>query len=921
MAPPVLRPENALKRADELISVGEPQAALQSLLDYITSRRIRFADPAAIEPIVFKFLELGVELKRGKVIKDGLYQYRKHVQSSTEGLKSVGAVSRRFIDLIEKKMSSEQAKANAEESTEEDLEGGVTPENLLISVYEQDQSVGGFNDEAVTSWLRFTWESYRTVLDLLRNNSQLEITYSGVVNRAMQFCLKYNRKNEFKRLADMLRQHLDAANYQQQKSKQYTVDLSDPDTLQRYLDQRILQVNVSVKLGLWHEAFRSIEDVHHLLSMSTRDPKPSVLANYYQNMAKVFFVSSNYLLNSVALQKFYDLYQQNPKATDEDFKFYASQLVLSALSIQQDDLPVVGYDPLARLAGFLNLESKPTRSQVIEAVSDSKIFSRADEPVKKLYELLNSDFDVNTLKESLASLLPELNSKSYFTQYVEPLKSFTIRKAFISASKQFGSIKLDELFEHTSLPSPFDLSPLDLEKSLLQAAMNDYVSFSIDHDAGVVSFMEDPFELLGGSTATNADDEQRNDDGYEETHVEEEPEPILTRNSAVRTQLIELAKALKETEGFPHASYVDKVRMARNELIRQNNAIIASEKEAAEERARQLEYEKQSASGVPLTAEQVVEERQRRMKEEKEAAEARMEAEARRRAEEKRERELAAINEKTMLKMIEDINAKGLIFIDPKEAKNMTLEKFKKLTVELVSKDKKDLDERMSHAFKRVDHIERAYRKLEAPLWEKDAQKQKERDLESYNKLKQMMVEKAKKDHEENLRIHERLVKIYPSYLHFREKVIAAQKSQIEALRAENAAKLEAAKNARLQEVRQQRYNELIARRKEELAAKEHDDRQRMLQDRLTKERKERERVNKEKDEAARKQREIEEAVERTIKRNVSATPAPPVRSAPPARAAPPPRASNEQVASPAPQPEKKLTYAEKMKLRRAGRA
>ena len=239
MAPPALRPENAIRRADELVSVGEPMAALQSLFDLLSSRRSRFADAATLEPIIFKFLELGVELRKGKMIKEGLYQYKKHMQHTPEGLISVGAVARKFIDLIETKMTNIQAQADAKEESnkdqaEEDLEGGVTPENLLVSVYEQEQTVGGFNNDDVSAWLRFTWESYRTTLDFLRNNSQLEITYAGVVNRTMQFCYKYNRKNEFKRLAEMLRQHLDAANYQQQRYGHHTVDLSDPDTLQRY---------------------------------------------------------------------------------------------------------------------------------------------------------------------------------------------------------------------------------------------------------------------------------------------------------------------------------------------------------------------------------------------------------------------------------------------------------------------------------------------------------------------------------------------------------------------------------------------------------------------------------------------------------------------------------------------------------------
>lgn len=899
MPPPILHPENALKRADELISVGEPQAALQSLFDCISSKKIRSAEPSAIEPIVFKFLELGVYLKKGKIIKDGLYQYRKNVQSSNDGLSSVGSVSRKFIDLIESKMSSEQAKANEDENTdEEDLEGGVTPENLLISVYEKDQSVGGFNDEAVTSWLRFTWESYRTVLDLLRNNSQLEITYSGVVNRAMQFCLKYNRKNEFKRLADMLRQHLDAANYQRQKSKHYTVDLSDADTLQRYLDQRILQVNVSVKLELWHEAFRSIEDVHHLLSMSSSSPKSSVLASYYQNMAIVFSVSSNYLVNSIALQKFYNLYQKNPNATEAHFTEHASHLLLSALAIPHDDLPIVGCDPVLRLIGFLDLETKPTRAEMINFATEKSIFKRVDQAVKQFYELL-ANLDIRTLKEKLTPLLPILVTKPYFSRYITPLKKYIIREAYIDASKKFTCIKLDEFFNYLNLPTPFDYSTLDLEKALLQAAMDDYVLFSIDRELETVTFVQDPFEVLGANTLF-ADTEQRvQDDCEDENFVpqedEPEPEPIMTRNSTVRLQLLELAKVLKDTEGFSEASYAEKIKLARTELIRQNNEIIASEKELAEKCARQLELERKSQSGVPLTAEQVVEERQRRMREEREAAEARQEAESQRRAGERRERELAEINEKTMRKLIEDANARGIIYIDPEEAKTMDLEKFKKITVELVSRNRKDLDDRMNSIFKKIDYTERAYRKLQIPIWERDAERQQERDLENYNNVKNMFMDKVKKEYEEGLALHKRLVNIYPSYEFFKQKIYASKKAQLQSKKAEFAAKLKEEKDLRIKQVRQKRYEELVARHKEELTAKAEIQIKLSSED-FSVERKEHNKINRDKNQEVDKRRDVDEAVERSI--------------------------SDKSLASPTViSPEKKtMTYAEKMRLLREGK-
>ncbi|CEP63809.1 translation initiation factor eIF3 core subunit a LALA0_S09e02982g [Lachancea lanzarotensis] len=917
MAPPALRPENALKRAEELITVGEPLAALQSLYSYLSMRRIRFAEPQSLEPIVFKFLELGVNLKRGKIIKDGLHQYKKNMQVTPEGLNSVGAVSRKFIDLIEAKMAEEQAKADELEQNEadEDLEGGVTPENLLISAAEEEQSVAGFNDEAIISWLRFTWESYRAVLDLVRNNSQLELTYSGVVNRTMNFCLKYNRKNEFKRLAEMLRQHLDSANYQHKPSgyqqrynnnNNYTVDLSDASTLQRYLEQRFQQVNVSVKLELWHEAFRSIEDVHHLMAISKRAPKPPVLANYYENLAKIFFVSGNYLLNAAAWEKFYKLYLSNPKATKADFQHYSSTFLLSSLAIPADDLPVVGYDPLIRLCNLLSLESKPTRQQLILAATEESVFSEVEEEVKQLYSLLGEKFDINTVKDELTRLLPSLESKSYFSSYVTPLRDVIMKKLFIGISESYESIQFDELVSLTTLPGPFELTKLQIEKFLMQAAMEDYVTFTIDHETGTVSFTKDPFEALTAVSSTGATPAAEEDDQEEleenastlegeenegDNEADNEREPVVTRNAAIRAHLSDLAKLLKDVEGFANGSYMFKVKVARENLIQQSNDTIGRERKAAEERAKQVEERKKAESGRHLTAEQATEERLRRMAEEKAAADTRMESEMKRRAEEKLEREKALVREAEMIKLIEEVNAKGIIHIDLKEAKTLTAEDVRRMTIEQLSKDKKDLEERMNYAFKRIDHTERALRKVELPALEKDAGNQESRDLENYEKMKSKLTDAAKKEHVENVKLHERLQKINADYQKFKTDLLSTRGEELEKARVEKAAKFEAAKKARIEKVRKQRYDELVAERAAELKVKED-------AERIEKEREERARINKEKDELYAKQREREEAIERQLQtKNAGA-------------AAPAPEAAASTAS---------LSFAEKMRLRRQG--
>ena len=46
------------------------------------------------------------------------------------------------------------------------------------------------------------------MLDILRNNARLEALYAMTAARAFQFCLTYKRTTEFRRLCDILRNHL-----------------------------------------------------------------------------------------------------------------------------------------------------------------------------------------------------------------------------------------------------------------------------------------------------------------------------------------------------------------------------------------------------------------------------------------------------------------------------------------------------------------------------------------------------------------------------------------------------------------------------------------------------------------------------------------------------------------------------------------
>lgn len=70
------------QRAQELIAVNQKQSALTILHEHVTSKRTRNSTIASLEPVVLLFVELCVELRKGKQAKDGLYNYKNTSQNT-----------------------------------------------------------------------------------------------------------------------------------------------------------------------------------------------------------------------------------------------------------------------------------------------------------------------------------------------------------------------------------------------------------------------------------------------------------------------------------------------------------------------------------------------------------------------------------------------------------------------------------------------------------------------------------------------------------------------------------------------------------------------------------------------------------------------------------------------------------------------
>ena len=106
--PPHTKPENVLKvglqnrleahqvnieqRAQELIAVDQSPAALNILHEHVVSKRSRNSPITSLEPVMIQFVELCVDLKKGKLAKDGLYQYKNTAQNTNVGTIEVGPI-------------------------------------------------------------------------------------------------------------------------------------------------------------------------------------------------------------------------------------------------------------------------------------------------------------------------------------------------------------------------------------------------------------------------------------------------------------------------------------------------------------------------------------------------------------------------------------------------------------------------------------------------------------------------------------------------------------------------------------------------------------------------------------------------------------------------------------------------------------
>src|SRR5271170_259452 len=108
---------------------------------------------------------------------------------------------------------------------------------------------------------------------------------------------------------------------------------------------------------------------------------------------------------------------------------------------------------------------------------------------------------------------------------------------------------------------------------------------------------------------------------------------------------------------------------------------------------------------------------------------------------------------------------------------NLNTDKLMIIQVEQLEKEKKDLNARLRVTAKRIDHIERAYRKEERPLLDKDYEEQQANDRNTFDAIQRARINTSKLAHQLDLETKKRLSRMTGDYLARRE-VLAAKKRE-----------------------------------------------------------------------------------------------------------------------------------------------
>lgn len=329
---------------------------------------------------------------------------------------------------------------------------------------------------------------------------------------------------------------------------------------------------------------------------------------------------------------------------------------------------------------------------------------------------------------------------------------------------------------------------------------------TIDHATGSINFDEELFGEEAGpiaSTSSTFDSVktlQPSASTLLRTHLARLASTLYSTLNQVNPQSSPIAAA-QASRSAAFASFEAQVADERDNLIARTQ-IIKRRKELSDEQLARKE--KEDAHARSLRAQQQAEEEARRQKEE-----------LKKRELERIRKEVEKVKADEAKKVAENMIKSGLK-VDMEKVPEMSANDLVQLQVKQLEKDKNTLSQKLASVHKRMDHLERAFRKEEIPLIQQDYQRQQARDREAFESARVQRAETLRREHSEKLAIKANLSKIIPDYQAYRTRMEKESRAAFEAESQRLQEQLEEAKAERRAQVAEQRERERVEREQRE---------------------------------------------------------------------------------------------------------
>ena len=428
------KPENALRRVHELYNAGKKQLGIEILHSVLTARRHKQWTKTH-EQIMKLYLRICVDLRKKLFARDGLHTYRSLCQR--EAPASLEVVVNYLIDHAELKCR-EARKLSGLKLNEIDTEQESAAESIMLNAVTSEGDKERVDRELLLPWIRFLWECFRLVLDVVKNNNRLFDVYHRMCARAYEYCLAYKRTYEFRKLQELIQRHLhDQQKYQKsdlESGKKPFMVILTADVYERHLETRFLQLKAATELQVWNQAYRTVEEIHSIMALIDRPIKPEMMAAYYKSLSDMFLVSRSYLFHAYAWLRYYNLNQKQNKALGAaDLTRMASALTLAALAVPvvKEHESISSYandeaDKLKRMTSLLGYSFHPSRELLIAQIASMGLHEHCEDWVGELFTLLENDFRPQDLVQRVTTHLKHMRESEDFSAYAPGIEKLVV---------------------------------------------------------------------------------------------------------------------------------------------------------------------------------------------------------------------------------------------------------------------------------------------------------------------------------------------------------------------------------------------------------------------------------------------------------------------------------------------------------------